>query len=91
MPVIATDRTMLPLRVVVESLGVVVTYNAITRVIPIVWTHEGEAFSILLPLPQHEAEGVWRKRECQHGLHLACRDVDFARTRGIRPDLIGIE
>lgn len=51
MPVIATDRTMLPLRVVVESLGVVVTYNAITRVIRIVWTHEGEAFRSYFPCP----------------------------------------
>lgn len=91
MPVIATDRTMLPLRVVVESLGVVVTYNAITRVIPIVWTHEGEAFSILLPLPQHEAEGVRRQGNGQHRLDLACRNVDLTRAGGIRADLVGVE
>jgi hypothetical protein len=37
-PVIATGRTMLPLRFVVESLGAIVTYNAVSRVITIVWT-----------------------------------------------------
>ena len=37
-PIIAAGRTMLPLRFVVESLGAIVTYDATTRVISVVWT-----------------------------------------------------
>lgn len=38
-PVIAAGKTMLPLRFVVESLGAIVTYKAVSKVITIVWTH----------------------------------------------------
>jgi hypothetical protein len=37
--IIAAGRTMLPLRFVVESLGAIVTYDALSKVITIVWTH----------------------------------------------------
>jgi hypothetical protein len=38
-PVIANDRMMLPLRFVAESLGAIVTYDAASKIITIVWAY----------------------------------------------------
>jgi len=75
---------------IAEALGTRPCTIAST-VISAVRTHEDTAPRASAAWFQHQAEGLRRQGDGQHRLDVLSKNVDLARTRRIRTDLVGVE